>query len=80
MADPNAPEHSEGFGPAEDADTTRQAQHQMGNDFPVDCNYNAVLARAQGETLALMGKNFEAGAARRNALFDVLTGKAAGAT
>lgn len=72
MADPNAPEHSEGFGPAEDADASRQAQHQMGNDFPVDVNPNAVAARAQCETLILMGKNFEANADRRNKIFDQL--------
>jgi len=70
MADPNAPEHSEGYGPAEHADDTRQAQHQMGNDFPLDVNPNAVTARAQTETLTLMGKNFEANADRRNKMFD----------
>lgn len=72
MADPNAPEHSEGFGPAEDADATRQGQHQMGNDFPLDVNPNAIVARAQAETLVLMGKNFEANADRRNKIFDQL--------
>lgn len=70
MADPNAPEHSEGFGPAEHSDDTRQAQHTNANDTPTDVNLNAVVAREQAGTFALMGKNFEAGAARRNALFD----------
>ena len=70
MADPMAPEHSEGYGPAEHADDTRQAQHTVSNDAPTDVNCNAVLAREQAATLALMGKNFEAGAARRNSLFD----------
>ena len=77
MADPNAPEHSEGFGPAEDSDATRQAQHTMANDFPTDVNYNAVLARAQGETLALMGKNFESNADRRGKIADQVMLKAA---
>jgi hypothetical protein len=72
MANPNAPEHSEGFGPAEDADASRQAQHGVANDAPVDVNPNAVICRAQAETITLMGKNFEAGAARRNIIADAL--------
>jgi hypothetical protein len=71
----NTPAHSQGFGPAESADETRQAQQTVSNDAPTDVNYNAVLARAQGETLALMGKNFEANADRRNKLADQLMGK-----
>jgi hypothetical protein len=71
----NTPQHSQGFGPAESADETRQAQQTVSNDAPTDVNYNAVLARAQGETLALMGKNFEANADRRNKLADQLMGK-----
>lgn len=70
MADPNAPAHSEGFGAAEDADATRQAQHAAANDTPVDINPNAVIARAQAETIVLMGKNFAAGASRRNIMAD----------
>ena len=72
MADPNAPEHSEGFGPAEDADSTRQGQHTMANDMPVDVNCNAALAREQAGTLALMGKNFEANANRLNIIANQL--------
>lgn len=60
------------FGPGANADETRQAQHQVANDAPVDVNANAVVARAQAETLTLMGKNFEAGAARRNGILDAL--------
>lgn len=71
------PVHSQGFGAAEDSDATRQAQHQMANDFPVDVNCNAVVAREQAATLALMGKNFEAGASRRNGLFDHFAAKMA---
>ncbi len=66
------PRSTPGFGPREDADGTRQAQHQAANDTPVDVNPNAVLARAQAETITLMGKNFEAGASRRNSQFDDL--------
>ena len=73
------PQHSQGFGAAEDSDSTRQAQHQMGNDFPIDVNPNAVTARAQTETLTLMGKNFEANAARRQGLFDHFAAKMASA-
>jgi hypothetical protein len=58
------------FGPHESADETRQAQQQMANDMPADVNMNAVVARVQAGTFALMAANFEAGAARRNALFD----------
>lgn len=60
------------FGPHESADETRQAQQQVANDAPVDCNPNAIIAREQMGTYILMGKNFEAGAARRNSLFDQL--------
>lgn len=74
--DPN-PRATPGFGPRESADETRQAQHQAANDTPVDVNPNAIVARTQASayveqqaTLTIMGKNFEAGAARRNALFD----------
>lgn len=68
----NTPVHSQGFGAAESADETRQAQQTISNDAPTDTNYNAILARAQAETLALMGKNFEANADRRNKQFDRL--------
>lgn len=74
--DPPYTQPTRGFGPVEDADSTRQAQHAVANDAPVDVNPNAILARAQGETIVLMGKNFEAGAARRNGLLDMLMGKA----
>ena len=61
---------SRAFGPVEDVDATRQAQHVVANDAPVDVNPNAVAAREQTGTLILMGKNFEAGAARRNGILD----------
>lgn len=71
------PVHSQGFGAAEDTDATRQAQHQMGNDFPIDVNPNAVIARAQAETITLMGKNFEAQAMRFNSLMGHMAAKMA---
>ena len=44
----NAPHlHSQGFGPAESADETRQAQQTVSNDSPTDVNPNAALARTQ---------------------------------
>jgi hypothetical protein len=77
MEPDNTPQHSQGFGPAEDADATRQAQHTAANDVPVDVNPNAIVARtqaagfiAQQETITQMGKNFEHVAARRNSIFD----------
>lgn len=72
MADPNAPQHSEGFGPAEDADSTRQSQHSQANDTPTDVNMNAVVARAQALTFEIAGKNYEAGADRRRILADAI--------
>lgn len=72
------PVHSQGFGPAESADETRQAQQQVANDAPVDVNPNAVLAREQAATLALMGKNFEAQSMRFNGLMGHMAAKMAG--
>ena len=68
------PVHSQGFGAAESADETRQAQQTQANDTPTDVNLNAVVARSQAETLVLMGKNFESNADRRNKLADQLMG------
>ena len=53
-----------GFGARESADETRQAQQSLSNDAPTDVNANAIWARAQSETIVLMGKNFEASANR----------------
>jgi len=71
------PVHSQGFGAAEDSDATRQAQQQVANDAPVDVNPNAVIAREQAGTLALMGKNFEAQAMRFNGLMGHMAAKLA---
>jgi len=67
------PEASSGFGGRENADETRQAQHTNANDTPTDVNMNAIIARVQGATMALMAANFEANADRRNKIFDALT-------
>lgn len=66
----NDPAHSSAFGPIENADETRQAQHSNANDTPTDVNMNAILAREQGATLTLMGKNFEANAMRFNGMMN----------
>ncbi len=66
------PQHSQGYGPAEHADDTRQSQHTVSNDAPTDVNCNAVIAREQAATFALMGKNFEANANRLNKVADLL--------
>lgn len=71
MANPNAPEHSEGYGPAEHADDTRQAQQTVSNDAPTDVNLNAVIARTQAGTFTLIGAEFAAAAARRTILADI---------
>lgn len=65
-----------GFGPRESADETRQAQQQVANDAPVDVNPNAIIARAQAETIVIMSKNFEANADRRNKYADDKYGNA----
>lgn len=70
-----SPRSTLGFGAREDADTTRQAQHQLTNDTPADVNMNAVVSREQAGTFVMMGKNFEANADRRNKIFDALIGK-----
>lgn len=75
----NTPVHSQGFGPAEDADTTRQAQHTVSNDAPTDVNINAVYARSQALTVDLLGKNYEANADRRGKIADAYMAKAMGA-
>lgn len=67
---PAEPQHSEGYGPAEHADDTRQSQHTQANDTPTDVNMNAVVARNQASTFALMQANFEANADRRNKIAD----------
>jgi len=69
-----SPEHSNAFGAAEDADATRQAQHDRANDSPTDVNNNAALARFQAATVGLAGAEFEAASARRTIIADKLLG------
>ena len=64
------PSHSNAFGAAEDADSTRQAQHSFANDTPVDVNCNAIVARSQMLTYDMAGKGFVAAQERRQILAD----------
>jgi len=68
-------EPSNVFGPVENADETRQAQHMTANDAPVDVNNNAALARSQALTTDVLGKSFTANADRRDKLADHGMGK-----
>lgn len=70
------PAATKGYGPRENIDDTRQAQQQVANDAPVDVNPNAIIARAQAETIVMMSKNFEANADRRNKYADDKYGNA----
>lgn len=75
MPEDSTPSHSQGFGPAEQADETRQAQQTVSNDAPTDVNFNAVVARSQQLTLDIGGKNYEANANRLNALMNHMASK-----
>lgn len=72
------PEHSQGYGAAEHADDTRQAQHSVSNDAPTDVNMNAILARSQAQTTDQAGKNYEGNADRRGKIADFAMGKQMG--
>jgi hypothetical protein len=63
-------EVSNAYGPVEDADATRQAQHVMGNDVAVDVNNNAALARLQGLTSALAAHSAQSNQDRRDKMAD----------
>ena len=58
------------YGPVEHSDDTRQAQHHMANDMPVDVNNNAVIARRQAQTTSNAADEFAAAAARRTIIAD----------
>lgn len=75
VGDADTPSRFDPYGPNALADETRQAQMQLANDAPVDVNVNSIIAREQGATLTLMGKNFEANADRRNKIFDAIVHK-----
>jgi len=79
------PQHSQGYGPAEQADETRQAQQQAANDVPVDVNPNAMAARTQGamfvaqqETISVIGKGFGERQDARSRIFDTINAALAG--
>lgn len=62
--------NKEAFGPLEDSDATRQAQHSRSNDSPTDVNNNAIIARRQAQTTVNAGDEFAAAAARRTIIAD----------
>lgn len=64
-----------GFGPRENADDTRQAQHSMSNDSPTDVNMNAIVARSQALTVDALGKGFASNQDRRDKVADHLLSK-----
>lgn len=66
----DSPQHSQGFGAAENSDDTRQAQHAFANDTPTDVNFNAIVARSQALTTDIAGKGFVAAQERRQMLAD----------
>ena len=63
-------EPTRAYGPVEQTDETRQAQHQIVNDAPVDVNPNAIIARSQALTVDALGKGFVAAQERRQILAD----------
>ena len=66
----NESEATRAYGPVENIDDTRQAQHGVVNDAPVDVNFNAISARSQSLTLDALGKGFAAAQERRQILAD----------
>jgi hypothetical protein len=69
------PVATKGFGPREDADATRQAQHMEANDAPVDVNMNAIVAREQALTFTVAGQSFQANNDVRQKLQDRILAK-----
>ena len=70
MSTDPTPQHSNAFGAAEDADSTRQAQHSVSNDAPTDINFNAIAARSQALTVDALGKAFASNQDRRDKIAD----------
>ncbi len=68
-------EPSNVFGSVENADETRQAQHDRSNDSPTDVNNNAALARSQALTLDVFGKAWASNADRREKMADAGVGQ-----
>lgn len=69
------PGYTFGFGPREDADSTRQAQQSFSNDTPTDVNFNAVVARSQAMTYDVFGKSWASNSDRREKIADAGMGK-----
>lgn len=68
----NTPVHSQGFGAAENADDTRQAQHTQANDTPTDVNLNACYGRNYAETASRRADSFERAAARHDMVAEAI--------
>lgn len=60
------------FGPKTNADETRQAGHLLGNDVPLDVNFNAAATRSQHLTIDVLGKGYQASQERRQIIADLL--------
>ena len=58
------------FGPVQNADETRQAQHTNSNDTPTDVNMNAVVCRAQAAGFTVASNSAADRADRRGSMFD----------
>jgi len=58
------------YGPAINADDTRQAQHMNANDAPVDVNMNAVVARTQAMAFTIATQTAQDRADRRGIIAD----------
>ena len=71
----NNPMHSSAYGPIEDADATRQSQHTISNDAPVDVNNNSIIGRSQALTVDALGKAFASNQDRRDKIADAIFNK-----
>lgn len=75
--DANTPSRFDPFGPNAYADEARQSEFTNSSDTPTDVNMNAIVARSQGLTVDIAGKNFEANADLRQKYADFKFGKMA---
>lgn len=65
-------EPTRAYGPVEDSDATRLAQHSVSNDAPTDVNMNSIVARSQALTVDLAGKSFASNQDRRDKIADAV--------
>lgn len=56
--DAETPSRFDPYGPNANADETRQAQHSLSNDAPVDINFNSIIARSQAQNTDQSYRNF----------------------